>query len=260
MKRGVATALAVALLMAPAARADAPVAALQVALRAHGAYSGPVDGIAGPATMSALRNFQKRNLLLPDGVVGPATRRALGTLGTPALGSREIAPGARGWDVSALQYELHARGFLTGLIDGDYGEETAGAVRRAQALARLSPDGIAGAATLAALAAPLLGRPASGPTTRPFSAAHPGIDIAPAYGSPVRAAAGGVVAAVGEEPGYGLTVTIDHGGGLRTRYALLSFATAMPGMAIAAGELIGRTGARLHYEVARDGAPQNPEA
>ncbi len=76
----------------------------------------------------------------------------------------------------------------------------------------------------------------------------------------MRAAAGGVVAAVGEEPGYGLTVTIDHGGGLRTRYALLSFATAMPGMAIAAGELIGRTGARLHYEVARDGAPQNPEA
>ncbi len=257
------TALAVAMLLfaAPArASAGAPVAALQVALRANGAYAGPVDGIAGPATMSALRNFQTRNLLFADGVVGPATRRALGVLGSPALGSRQMAPGTRGWDVSALQYELHARGFLTGLIDGDYGEETTGAVRRAQAFARLSPDGIAGAATLAALSAPLLGRPASGPTTRPFGATHPGIDIASAYGSPVRAAAGGVVAAVGEQPGYGLTVTIDHGSGLRTRYALLSFATAVPGMAIAAGELIGRTGARLHYEVLRDGAPQNPEA
>ena len=258
MKRGVATALAVALLMAPAARADAPVAALQVALRAHGAYAGPVDGIAGPATMSALRNFQARNLLLPDGVVGPATRHALGTLGAPALGTRALAPGTTGWDVSQLQFTLHQRGVLTGVIDGVYGRQTAAAVQRAQAQARLPQDGIAGAATLAAMQSRV--QPAPGPITRPFSATHPGIDIAAPYGSPVRATAGGVIASVGEQPGYGLTVTIDHGGGLRTRYALLSFATAMPGMAIAAGELIGRTGTRLHYEVTRAGAPVNPEA
>ena len=256
MKRGVATALAVALLMAPAARADAPVAALQVALRAHGAYSGPVDGIAGPATMSALRNFQARNLLLPDGVVGPATRRALGTLGAPAFGTRAMAPGTTGWDVSQLQFELHQRGVLTGVIDGVFGEETARAVWRAQASAHVPQDGIAGAVTLAAMRPSV--QPAPGPVTRGFSASHPGIDIAAPYGSPVRATAGGVIAAVGEAPGYGLTVTIDHGGGLKTRYALLSFATAMPGMAIAAGELIGRTGSRLHYELTRDGVPIAP--
>lgn len=259
MKRGVATALALALLaFAPAARADAPVAALQVALRVHGAYSGPVDGIAGPATMSALRNFQKRNLLLPDGVVGPATRRALGTLGAPALGSRPMAPGARGWDVSALQFELHTNGYLTGVIDGVYGHETAEAVQRTQARANLTRDGIAGAATLAVLQQRAL--PVPGTVTRHFGSGHPGIDIAATYGSPVRSTAGGVIASVGEEPGYGLTVTIDHGAGLKTRYALLSFATAMPGMAIAAGELIGRTGTRLHYEVLRNGIPQDPEA
>ena len=258
MKWGVATALAVTMLAcASPARADAPVAALQVALRAYGAYAGPVDGIAGPATMSALRTFQTRNLLLPDGVVGPATRRALGRLGSPALGTRAMAPGAQGWDVSQLQFELHASGFLTGVIDGEYGAETADAVRRAQASASLPQDGIAGPATLAAIQPAL--RPAAGPISRHFGPAHPGIDIASPYGSPVRATAGGVIASVGEQPGYGLTVTVDHGGGLRTRYALLSFATAMPGMAIAAGELIGRTGTRLHYEVLRNGVPQNPE-
>jgi murein DD-endopeptidase MepM/ murein hydrolase activator NlpD len=257
VKRGVATALAVALFaLAPAAYADAPVAALQVGLRAHGAYSGPVDGIAGPATMSALRNFQARNLLLPDGVVGPATRRALGKLGEPALGTRAMAPGTTGWDVSALQFELHAKGFLAGVIDGDYGAETAQAVARAQTQASLPADGIAGPATLAVLQRTVL--PAPGPITRRFGPGHAGIDIAAPYGSPVRATAGGVIASVGEQPGYGLTVTIDHGGGLKSRYALLSFATAMPGMAIAAGELIGRTGARLHYEVTQNGIPQDP--
>src|SRR5262249_11730545 len=161
-------------------------------------------GIAGPATMSALRNFQTRNLLLPDGVVGPATRRALGTLGSPAMGTRPMAPGAQGWDVSQLQFELHTSGFLTGVIDGDYGQETAHAVARAQARAHLPQDGIAGAATLAVLQHRVL--PTSGEITRRFSATHPGIDIAGPYGRPVRATAGGVIASVGEEPGYGLTV------------------------------------------------------
>jgi murein DD-endopeptidase MepM/ murein hydrolase activator NlpD len=166
-----------------------------------------------------------------------------------------MANGATGWDVSALQFELHAKGFLAGIIDGEYGADTAQAVRRAQTQASLPQDGIAGPATLAALAADV----PPGRVTRHFGPGHPGIDIASPYGSPVRATAGGVIASVGEQPGYGLTVTVDHGGGLRTRYALLSFATAMPGMAIAAGELIGRSGTRLHYEVLRDGVPQNPE-
>ena len=56
-----------------------------------------------------------------------------------------------------------------------------------------------------------------------------------------------------------ITDKIDHGAGLKTRYALLSFATAMPGMAIAKGEMMGRTGTRLHYEMLRNGVPQNPE-
>lgn len=50
---------------------------LQERLRAKGFYRGPIDGIFGPATSSAVRAAQVRFNLEPDGVVGPATWRAL---------------------------------------------------------------------------------------------------------------------------------------------------------------------------------------
>jgi peptidoglycan hydrolase-like protein with peptidoglycan-binding domain len=278
VKVGVVTSLIIAALLWPAAAgaASSRVAALQVALRAHGAYAGSIDGIAGRATTTALQAFQARSRLAPDGVVGPATRKALGVLGSPTLGTRVLAAGARGFDVAALQFELESHGFPPGAVDGEYGAGTAEAVRRAQEHAGLPQDGIAGAATLAAVTASpqyaraRLGRPVAGPTTARYgprgTGFHTGIDIAAPYGTRVVAAAGGVVASVGVEAGSGLTVTIDHGEGLRTRYALLSSATAVPGMAIAAGEPVGRVGPavlaqpRLHFEVTVRGAYVDPES
>jgi murein DD-endopeptidase MepM/ murein hydrolase activator NlpD len=182
-----------------------------------------------------------------------------------------LAAGARGWDVAALQFQLQSRGFPTGAVDGAYGAGTVDAIRRAQEYAGLPPDGIAGAATLAALRASAqhkalrLARPLAGPVLARYGPSgnrfHPGIDIGAPSGARVLAAAGGVVAAVGVVPGYGLTITLDHGEGVRTSYALLSSATAVPGMAIAAGEAIGRAGpGRLHFEVSVRGAYVDPES
>src|SRR4051795_12027638 len=106
-----------------AARADAAtpadVAALEVALRAHGLYAGAVDGIAGPATAAAVRAFQAQAGLAVDGVAGPATRAALGWRGVPPLRSRAVTAGMRGWDVAGVQFLLARAGFPSGPFDGE---------------------------------------------------------------------------------------------------------------------------------------------
>jgi peptidoglycan hydrolase-like protein with peptidoglycan-binding domain len=124
---------------------------LQVALRAHGLYAGPIDGIAGPGTVAAVRRFQRRAGLTVDGIPGMRTRIALGELGRPLFGRRVIVRGNVGWDVSVLQFLLVKRGFRSLPIDGRFGAGTEHALRRFQRRAGLVPDGIAGRATIAAL-------------------------------------------------------------------------------------------------------------
>ena len=57
------------------------VAWVQRRLQRGGGYAGPVDGLCGPETASAVRAFQGRCHLVSDGVVGPDTFAALGTAG-----------------------------------------------------------------------------------------------------------------------------------------------------------------------------------
>jgi soluble lytic murein transglycosylase-like protein len=150
---------AIAALAAPgpaqaAGYTNVQIAGLQVALRAHGLYRGPIDGVAGPQTARAVRVFQRRAGLAVDGIAGLRTRMALGKLGRPLFGRRVLRRGAVGWDVSVLQFLLRKRGDLTCAIDGRFGSMTAVAVRRFQRRAGLRPDGVAGRSTLAALAPP----------------------------------------------------------------------------------------------------------
>ena len=63
---------------------DAGVAGAQVALRSHGLYRGPIDGIRGPQTNRAVRAFQRREGLRVDGVVGPRTRAHWAGSGGPS--------------------------------------------------------------------------------------------------------------------------------------------------------------------------------
>jgi hypothetical protein len=127
------------------------VAALQVALRIGGSYSGGIDGIFGPETQAAVRRFQRRERLIVDGDPGPRTRAAFGRFARHRLGSRLLRRGRFGWDVAALQYLLVRCGFSVGAIDGFFGPLTRTVVVRYQHRVGLSVDGVAGASTIGGL-------------------------------------------------------------------------------------------------------------
>ena len=94
---------------------------------------------------------------------------------------------------------------------------------------------------------------------------HTGVDLIAPTGTPVVAAAGGVVSTVAYVAEYGNIVEIDHDNGLTTRYAHLSRSqvkvgdVVMKGQAIAQVGTTGRTtGPHLHFEVREKGIPLNP--
>jgi murein DD-endopeptidase MepM/ murein hydrolase activator NlpD len=94
---------------------------------------------------------------------------------------------------------------------------------------------------------------------------HSGTDVRMAYGQEVASAAAGRVSFVGQQGGYGLTVKVDHGNGLESRYAHLSSAEVRPGDPVGTGQVIARsgnsghsTGPHLHFEVLRNGRAVDP--
>jgi murein DD-endopeptidase MepM/ murein hydrolase activator NlpD len=100
-------------------------------------------------------------------------------------------------------------------------------------------------------------------TTR--HAFHAGVDFAAPHGTPILAAAGGRIDVAGYRPDFGWMVEIEHGNGLRTRYAHASKLLVSSGVVVAPGERIalvgssGRsTGPHLHFEVLRQGAAVDP--
>jgi murein DD-endopeptidase MepM/ murein hydrolase activator NlpD len=101
-------------------------------------------------------------------------------------------------------------------------------------------------------------------TRRP--ALHSGMDFGGGQMTPVVAGGPGVVAFTGVRSGYGKTVEIDHGRGLKTRYAHLHAIGVRPGQRVAVGQRLGgmgstgrSTGTHLHYEVWVNGRAQNPD-
>ena len=96
---------------------------------------------------------------------------------------------------------------------------------------------------------------------------HEGIDLVAPAGTPVYAAADGVVVGAAPNGRYGNWIRIEHGGKLATVYGhLMAFAPGIePGESVVRGELIGfvgstgrSTGAHLHFEVLDNGKPVNP--
>lgn len=94
---------------------------------------------------------------------------------------------------------------------------------------------------------------------------HSGIDISNEPGTPIYAAADGLVRHGGWQQGYGLSVLIDHGFGYSTLYGHMSEIMVKEGETVKRGEMIGKvgstgtsTGPHVHYEVWEYGSPVNP--
>lgn len=94
---------------------------------------------------------------------------------------------------------------------------------------------------------------------------HYGTDIASAPGTPVLAPADGIVSYVGYESGYGKILAIDHGYGVRTRYAHNSQIYVQLGQKIKRRDVISAVGStgkssgpHLHYEVRINDVPVDP--
>jgi murein DD-endopeptidase MepM/ murein hydrolase activator NlpD len=118
-------------------------------------------------------------------------------------------------------------------------------------------------------------KPVDGPTSSAFgfrsdpftgrSALHTGLDFPAAPGTPIKAAAGGVVIAAEHHPAYGQMIDLDHGNGLVTRYAHASKLLVQRGDIVKRGQVIAQvgstgrsTGPHLHFEVLMNGVHQNP--
>ena len=107
-----------------------------------------------------------------------------------------------------------------------------------------------------------------GPRRHPvfgYRSCHTGMDLAAGTGTPIGAAATGIVTAVTTLRAYGRVIVIAHNGGLSTMYAHLSRFNVSVGQGVAVGDTIGfvgssgwSTGPHLHFEVHVNGTPFNP--
>ena len=99
---------------------------------------------------------------------------------------------------------------------------------------------------------------------------HNGIDLFADIGAPVRAVRSGKVLAATSNHGMGTYVVLGHKNGLTTVYGHLYAFCVPQGATVRQGEIIGKVGKtgnansrdilpHLHFEIRKDGIPQNPE-
>jgi murein DD-endopeptidase MepM/ murein hydrolase activator NlpD len=95
---------------------------------------------------------------------------------------------------------------------------------------------------------------------------HSGLDISSSRGTPVLATADGAVQLAAFNGAYGMSIEVDHGYGIATRYGHLSRYRARVGDKVKRGDVIGyvgstgrTTGPHLHYEILLNGKPTDPE-
>lgn len=94
---------------------------------------------------------------------------------------------------------------------------------------------------------------------------HKGLDIAGRVGTPIIAPADGTIIMAGHDGAYGISVELNHGGGIVTKFAHMQRTVVKQGEYVRRGQVLGyvgmtgrTTGPHLHYEVRLNGVPVNP--
>jgi murein DD-endopeptidase MepM/ murein hydrolase activator NlpD len=169
-----------------------------------------------------------------------------------ALPPQDLSLGDLGRQLDFMAQQMELRGDLLGVLDSRLLDAR---VKRTLTPTALPVDGAWNASGFGWRIDPITGQ----------VALHEGIDFIAETGTPIRAAAAGVVVTAEHHPAYGKMIEIDHGAGLMTRYAHASKLMVKPGQLVKRGENIaevgstGRsTGSHLHFEVRQNGAAQNP--
>lgn len=99
-----------------------------------------------------------------------------------------------------------------------------------------------------------------------FNPNHTGVDLDSKSGMTIYASSGGKVSIYrGWGGGYGNHIIINHGNGYSTLYGHMSSFSVGSGQTVSAGQVIGKmgstgwsTGTHLHFEIRKNGSPQNP--
>ncbi|MBQ8617566.1 MAG: peptidoglycan-binding protein [Clostridia bacterium] len=143
---------------------------LQRDLKQLGYYYADITGKFGEKTEAAVKEFQKDKKLTADGVAGYSTLQAVSKAIDAAGGSSSssttgLKVGSTGNKVTTLQQDLTALGYYYGDISGHYGSLTQAAVKKFQKAKGIAQDGIAGTATLNAIAVALGGSSSSSSST-----------------------------------------------------------------------------------------------
>lgn len=164
---------------------------VQLRLRELGYYTGAVSGVYDKATRSAVTAFQKKNSLTADGICGTQTQAVLlsgSALSATATAtpkptatptavptytrpSATVRSGSTGVNATLVQQRLKELGYLTGKVDGRFGDASEAALTAFQRKHGLEADGVAGSDTYdilfsyRALAADQL--PTAAPTATP---------------------------------------------------------------------------------------------
>jgi peptidoglycan hydrolase-like protein with peptidoglycan-binding domain len=126
---------------------------VQQTLQGRGFRAGPVDGVMGPTTQAAVKQFQQSQNLETSGQLNRQTLIALGVFSDPAAGLRNAdryGPAT----IRKVQQTLNNRAFQAGPLSGSLGPSTQAALKEFQKSENLEPTGILNEQTLAALGLP----------------------------------------------------------------------------------------------------------